>query len=345
MIRETIEKLLRHEDLSRDEAARLMDAIVSGRLTDTQIAGVAIALRAKGETVDEIAGFVTTLRERALRVTPTCNTLVDTCGTGGDGTHTFNISTAAAFVAAGAGVHIAKHGNRALSSRCGSTDVLEALGIQSVPPERVAEVIDRAGIGFMFAPAHHPALRHAANARRELGVRTVFNLLGPMANPAFVKRQLVGVFDPAHTETVARVLASLGSEHVYVVHGSDGSDEVTIAGETRVTTLRDGWITTATFTPESVGLARANPKTLTGGTPEENAATILAILHGAVGARRDAVVLNAAFVICAGGRAQTIEEGVQAAADSIDSGRARAVIDTLRAVTAGLVAAPREGRA
>ena len=198
MIRETIEKLVRHEDLSRDEAARLMDAVVSGRLTDTQIAGFAIALRAKGETVDEIAGFVTTLRERALRVTPTRNTLVDTCGTGGDGTHTFNISTAAAFVAAGAGVHIAKHGNRALSSRCGSTDVLEALGIQSVPPGRVAEVIDRTGIGFMFAPAHHPALRHAANARRELGVRTVFNLLGPMANPAFVKRQLVGVFDPAH---------------------------------------------------------------------------------------------------------------------------------------------------
>ncbi|MDH4037822.1 MAG: anthranilate phosphoribosyltransferase [Candidatus Krumholzibacteria bacterium] len=345
MIRDTIETLLRRQDLTREAAARLMGAIVSGELTDAQIAGVAIALRAKGETVDEIAGFVTALRGRALRVTPARNTLVDTCGTGGDGTHTFNISTAAAFVAAGAGVHIAKHGNRALSSRCGSTDVLEALGIHEVPAGRVAELIDRTGIGFMFAPAHHPALRHAATARRELGVRTVFNLLGPMANPAFVKRQLVGVFDPVHTETVARVLASLGSEHVYVVHGSDGSDEVTIAGETRVTSLHDGHVETWTFTPESVGIPRASTRALTGGTPEENAGIILAILDGAMGARRDAVVLNAAFVICAGGRAQTIEEGVQAAAESIDSGRARAVVELLRAVTAGMATAAREARA
>ncbi|HEU4364998.1 MAG TPA: anthranilate phosphoribosyltransferase [Candidatus Krumholzibacteria bacterium] len=344
MIHETIERLVRREDLTRDEAATLMGVIVSGELSDAQIAGIAIALRSKGETVDEIAGFVTTLRAKALRVTPACNTLVDTCGTGGDGTHTFNISTAAAFVAAGAGVHVAKHGNRALSSRCGSADVLEALGIDTVPPDRVAEVIDRTGIGFMFAPAHHPALRHAANARRELGVRTVFNLLGPMANPAFVKRQLVGVFDPALTETVARVLASLGSEHVYVVHGSDGSDEVTIAGDTKVTALRDGRIETSTFTPESVGLPRAHPAALTGGTPAENATTILAILEGAAGPRRDAVVLNAAFVVCAGGRAQTIAEGVRAAAASIDSGRARAVVDALRDVTADLAAAARRER-
>ena len=344
MIRETIERLVRREDLTRDEAAALMGVIVSGELSDAQIAGIAIALRSKGETVDEIAGFVTTLRAKALRVMPACNTLVDTCGTGGDGTHTFNISTAAAFVAAGAGVHVAKHGNRALSSRCGSADVLEALGIDTVPPDRVAEVIDRTGIGFMFAPAHHPALRHAANVRRELGVRTVFNLLGPMANPAFVKRQLVGVFDPALTETVARVLASLGSEHVYVVHGSDGSDEVTIAGDTRVTALRDGRIETSTFAPESVGLPRAHPATLTGGTPAENATTILAILEGATGPRRDAVVLNAAFVVCAGGRAQTIAEGVRAAAASIDSGRARAVVDALRDVTADLAATARRER-
>jgi len=336
MIRDTIERLVRGTDLTRQEATALMDAIVSGELTDAQIAGAAIALRAKGETVDEITGFVTALRARVLRVTPQRNTLVDTCGTGGDGTHTFNISTAAALVAAGAGVHIAKHGNRALSSRCGSADVLEAMGIHPVAPEHVAEIIDRTGIGFMFAPAHHPALKHAAGARRELGVRTVFNLLGPLVNPAFVKRQLVGVFAPELTEIVARVLDSLGSEHVYVVHGSDGSDEVTIAGETRVTCLRDGRIETSTFTPESVGIGRASARALTGGTPEENAATILAILDGARGVRRDAVVLNAAFVICAGGRAQSIEEGVQAAASSIDTGRARGVLDALREATAGV---------
>ncbi len=345
MIRETIEKLLRRENLSRDEAAALMGAIVSGELSDAQTAAIVIALRIKGETVDEIAGFVATLREKALRVTPTRDSLVDTCGTGGDGTHTFNISTAAALVAAGAGVNIAKHGNRALSSRCGSSDVLDALGIQNVAPDRVAEVIDRTGIGFMFAPAHHPALRNAAGVRRELGVRTVFNLLGPMANPAFVRRQLVGVFDPGLTETVTRVLASLGSEHVYVVHGSDGSDEVTIAGETKVTSLRDGRIETFAFTPESVGVARASATELTGGTPRENAATILAILEGARGARRDAVVLNAAFVICAGGRAKDLREGAHLAGEAIDSGRARAVVETLREVTAGIAAVSKGGHA
>lgn len=333
MTRDVIERLLRREDLPRDEAFALMNAIVSGELTDAQIAGVVIALRAKGETVDEIAGFVGALREKAVRVTPVRDGLVDTCGTGGDGTHTFNISTAAAFVAAGAGVGVAKHGNRALSSKCGSSDVLEALGVKTVPPDRVADVIDRAGIGFMFAPAHHPALRHAANARRELGVRTVFNLIGPMANPAFVRRQLVGVFDGALTETVARVLASLGSEKVYVVHGSDGSDEVTITGETRVTVLDAGRVETFTFAPESVGLRRAERGALTGGTPDENAAVILAILDGARGPARDAVILNAAFVISAAGRVEAIQDGVRLATESIDSGRARASLDNVRTIT------------
>ncbi len=345
MIRDTLERVLRGDDLPRDEAARLMNAIVSGEVSEAQIAGVVVALRAKGETVDEIAGFVTALRDRALRVTPSRNGLVDTCGTGGDGTHTFNISTAAAFVAAGAGVGIAKHGNRALSSRCGSADVLDALGIRTVAPGRVADVIDRTGVGFMFAPAHHPALKHAARVRKELGVRTVFNLLGPMANPAFVRRQLLGVFDPALTETVAHVLKSLGSEHVFVVHGSDGSDEVTIAGETRVTVLRDGGVETFTFVPESVGIERTHPRALTGGTPEENAATILAILDGAAGARRDAVVLNAAFVICAAGRAESITDGVRLAVESIDSGRARSVVDTLRRVTGEIAATDGDGAA
>jgi len=329
----TIEKLLRREDLTREEAAALMDSIVSGAVSPAQIAGVLIALRAKGETVDEIAGFVSVLREKAVRVSPSRDGLVDTCGTGGDGTHTFNISTAAAIVAAGAGVSIAKHGNRALSSKCGSSDVLEAMGVRTIPAERVAEVIDQVGIGFMHAPAHHPALKHAADVRRELGVRTVFNLLGPMANPAFVKRQLVGVFDPVHTETVARVLGELGSEKVYVVHGSDGSDEVTISGETRVTVLDQGRVETFTFEPESVGIKRSPPRSLTGGTPEENADTIHAILDGAQGAKRDAVVLNAAFVIAVAGRAESVADGVQLAAAAIDDGRAKAILEQLRVTT------------
>ena len=329
----TIEKLLRREHLTRNEAAALMSAIVSGDVLPAQIAGVLIALRAKGETVDEITGFVSVLRDKAIRVSPARDGLVDTCGTGGDGTHTFNISTAAAIVAAGAGVSIAKHGNRALSSKCGSSDVLEALGVRTIPAERVADVIDRVGIGFMHAPAHHPALKQAAEVRRELGVRTVFNLLGPMANPAFVKRQLVGVFEPAHTETVARVLGELGSEKVYVVHGSDGSDEVTVTGETRVTVLDQGRVETFTFAPESVGIARSPAMTLTGGDPEENAATIQAILTGATGPKRDAVVLNAAFVLAVAGRAESVADGVALAAAAIDDGRAHAILEQLRVTT------------
>lgn len=338
MMPAVLERLLRRENLAYDDARALMQVIVSGELSEPQIAGVLIALRAKGETTDEIAGFVSVLRDKAIRVTPSRERLVDTCGTGGDGTHTFNISTAAAIVAAGAGVAIAKHGNRALSSKCGSSDVLDALGVRAVAPERVAQIIDEIGIGFMFAPAHHPALRHAAGVRRDLGVRTVFNLLGPLANPAFVKRQLVGVFDPSLTETVALVLASLGSEKVYVVHGSDGSDEVTVTGETRVTLLDDGHVTTSSFAPESVGIERANARALTGGTPEENAKTIVAILDGARGAKRDAVVLNAAFVIVVAGRADSIAEGVSLAAASIDEGRAKDVLERLRAATRAIAA-------
>jgi anthranilate phosphoribosyltransferase len=264
---------------------------------------------------------------------------VDTCGTGGDGTHTFNISTAAAFVAAGAGVGIAKHGNRALSSRCGSADVLDALGIATLAPDRVGDCIDRAGIGFMFAPAHHPALKHAGPARRALGVRTVFNLLGPLVNPAFVRRQVIGVFDGALTEPIANVLRALGSERVFVVHGSDGSDEVTIAGETRVTSLHDGVIDTFTFAPEAVGIPRADLSALRGGEPRDNARIIQEILDGVHGPRRDAVVLNAAFAITAGGRAESIQDGVAMAVHSIDSGRARAVLDNLITITARLVPA------
>ena len=334
-MKQTIERLLQREDLSRDEATSLMGSIMSGDLSEAQIAAVLIGLRAKGETVPEIAGFVSAMRERAVRIHPQRADLVDTCGTGGDGLHTFNISTATALVAAGAGAGVAKHGNRAVSSKCGSADVLEALGVTiDVAPDSVAELIDTVGIGFMFAPHHHPAMKHVAPVRRELGIRTVFNLLGPLTNPAGVKRQLVGVFDPALTETVAGVLRELGSEKVYVVHGGDGSDEVSICAETAVSVLDGGEIRSYRFTPESVGLERARASDLAGGDAAANAGIIEEILAGAPGPRRDAVVLNAAFVIDAAGRASSIEEGVGLAADAIDSGRAMQLLESLRAESA-----------
>jgi len=333
MSREVLEKLLAGENLSREAAATLMGDIMDGALTDVQIAGVLVAMRAKKATVEEMAGFAGAMRERALRVQPARDGLVDTCGTGGDGLHTFNISTASALVAAGAGVGIAKHGNRAVSSSCGSSDVLEALGVRAVPAERVAEVIDRIGIGFMFAPAHHPATRHAVTARRELGVRTFFNFLGPMTNPAFVRRQLMGIFDADLTEDAARVLRALGSEKAYVVHGRDGCDEVSVTAATRVTVLDGGRIDTFEFEPESVGIEKAKPEAIAGGEPEENAAMIREVLDGAQGARRDAVVLNAAFVVAVAGEADSIEAGVRAAAEAIDSGAAKAKLEELVAVT------------
>jgi anthranilate phosphoribosyltransferase len=338
MAKELIEKLVRGHDLTREEAGGLMDSIMSGGLSEARTAAVLVALRAKGETVDEIAGFVATMRARAIRVEPGRGGLVDTCGTGGDGARTFNVSTAAAFVAAGAGVGVAKHGNRAVSSQCGSADVLEALGVPFVAPERIAEVIDRVGICFMFAPHHHPATKHVAAVRRDLGIRTVFNLLGPMTNPAGVRRQLVGVFDPSLTETMARVLQELGSEKVYVVHGGDGTDEVSLCAQTRVSALERGTVRTFTFTPESIGMKRTTNGALAGGSPQDNARTIRDILGGTRGPRRDAVVLNAAFVIDAAGACDSLEHGARLAEDAIDSGRARAVLDALCATASELSA-------
>jgi anthranilate phosphoribosyltransferase len=314
-----------------------MGSIMSGELSEARIAAILIALRAKGETVPEIAGFVSAMREKALPVRARRDGLVDTCGTGGDGAHTFNISTATALVAAGAGAAVAKHGNRAVSSLCGSADVLEALGVTlDVAPELIGELIDSVGIGFMFAPHHHPAMKHVAPVRRELGIRTVFNLLGPMTNPAGVRRQLVGVFDPALTETVAQVLGLLGSEKVYVVHGADGTDEVSVTGDTRVSVLENGTVRTFTFAPESIGLERASASSLAGGNVRDNARIIESVLGGANGPHRAAVVVNAAFVIDAAGLASSIGEGAEMAAESIDSGRARGVLDSLRRESARL---------
>lgn len=329
-----LEKLIRREDLTIDEARDLMSAIMNGDLNESQIAGVLVALRTKGETVDEIAGFVDTMRAKALRVTPKRTGLVDTCGTGGDAQQNFNISTATALVAAGMDIPIAKHGNRALSSKCGSADVLEELGVSIVQaPEQVAELIDTVGIGFMFAPSHHPATKHAAPVRKGLGIRTVFNLLGPLTNPAFVKRQLVGVFHADLTEIVARVLHTLGSEKVFVVHGLDGSDEISVTANTKISALADGEVNTFEFSPASVGIELVSADDIAGGTPQENAVMISDILDGKPGARRDAVALNAAFVAMVADKASTVEEGLALARETIDSGRARDVLEKLRAAT------------
>ena len=339
-MREVLEKLVRREDLTLDESADLMRAIMSGELSDAQVAGVLVGLRAKGETVEEITGFARAMREKSVKVTLRTNGAIDTCGTGGDASSTFNISTAAALVVAGMGVTVAKHGNRAVSSRCGSADVLEALGVNiALDPNRAGELVDRVGIGFLFAPRHHPAMRHAAAARSSLGIRTVFNLLGPLTNPAGVRRQLVGVFAPELTETVARVLGALGSERVYVVHGTDGSDEVSVNAPTRVSALEDGAVRTFEFDPREIGVARAAPEDIAGGTAAENAAFIEQTLAGEKGPRRDTVVLNAAFAAMAAGKADTIETGVALASESIDSGRASEKLGALRQTSNELAAA------
>ena len=326
-----LDKLLNRENLDRKEAATLMQNIMSGELNQLQIAAVLTALRVKGETVDEVAGFVTTMQDNAIRISPKANGVIDTCGTGGDGRQTFNISTATAIVCAAIGIPVAKHGNRAVSSKCGSADVLEALDVNlDVEPESVASLIDEIGIGFLFAPAHHPAMKHVASVRHELGFRTVFNLVGPMANPAGVKRQLIGVYDPDLTDLVAKTLLALGSEKVMVVHGMDGLDEVSLSGETRVSYLEHGHVHNMTFVPEDAHLKRADVSELAGGTAEENANHILNLLGGKKGPRRDAVLLNAAFATIVADRAKYLPDGVRLAREAIDSGKAMGILDSLR---------------
>jgi len=334
MIRESIAKLIEGQNLTRAEAEAVMNEIMDGAATHAQMAAFLTALRIKGETVDEIAGFAAAMRERAIPVLPRRNSLVDTCGTGGDGKQTFNISTAAALVAAAMGIGVAKHGNRAVSSRSGSADILEALGVEiALPPAAVAELIDRVGIGFLFAPQHHPAMKHAAPVRRQLGVRTVFNVLGPLTNPAGVKRQLLGVYRPELTEVICTVLRTLGAERAFVVHGLDGTDEVSITGETRVSELAAGDVRTYRFTPEEAGLRRALPEAIAGGDAAENAARLRAILGGGDGALADAIALNAAFVAMAAGRAASPADGVHQARAAIASGEAREPLERLRSVS------------
>jgi anthranilate phosphoribosyltransferase len=328
------------EDISRKEAECAMEDILSGHADDARIASFLAALRFKGETVDELVGFATAMRRHATPIFPAGRArveeaLVDTAGTGGDVSGTFNISTAAAFVIAGAGVRVAKHGNRSFTSRCGSADVLEALGVRlNLPGERIAQAIDEIGIGFLFAPTIHVAMKHAANARRELRMRTVFNLLGPLTNPAGASAQIVGVYDASLTDLLARTLSELGVRRAFVVHGADGLDEISISGETIIAELRNGAVQSFSMVPEDFGLSRTGIETLRGGDAAQNAHIIERILggHGTPhehGPRRDVVLANSAAALVAAGRAADFLEGVHLAAESIDSGAARAKLDAL----------------
>lgn len=326
-----IARVAEGRDLTEAQAAAAMQQIMSGEATPAQVAAFLVALRLKGETVDEIAGAARVMREKAVRVPHRQRRLVDTCGTGGDKAGTFNISTTAAFVVAGAGVPVAKHGNRAASSQCGSADVLEALGVRlDLRPEDVGRCIDEVGIGFLFAPSLHTAMRHVAPVRREIGLRTIFNILGPLTNPAGATAQLMGVMDPRLTEPLARVLGRLGVERALVVHGLDGLDELSISAPSLVSEYQDGYVTTYRITPEDAGLRRAPREYLRGGSPQENARITEAILRGEPGPRRDVVLLNAAAALLAAGAVRTLREGVALAAESIDSGRALAALENLR---------------
>lgn len=331
MIREAIQRVVEGEHLRGEEAHQVMGEIMAGEATPAQIASLITALRMKGETVEEITGFARAMREKAVRVPTTRRPLVDTCGTGGDGKNTFNISTTAAFVVAGAGAAVAKHGNRAMSSHCGSADVLEALGVNlELSAEEVGRCIDEIGIGFLFAPRLHPAMKYAVGPRREIGIRTVFNILGPMTNPAGAKAQVLGVARPELTEVMAHVLLNLGAEHVFVVHGLIGLDEISLLGETLVSEAKGGEVHTYRISPEQFGLhSEATLDDLRGGTAEENARLLVGVLEGEAGPRRDIVALNAAAGIVAAGLASNLQEGLARAYQSLDSGAAREKLEAL----------------
>lgn len=322
-IRAAIEALVNERrDLTEEEAASAMAEVFAGEATPAQLAAFLIALRLKGETVDEIVGMARVMRQHALRVQVE-GPLLDTCGTGGDGRGTFNVSTAAAFVAAGAGVRVAKHGNRAMTSGCGSADVLEALGAKiGLGPAQVAECIRQTGFGFMFAQAFHPAMKYAAATRREIGVRTVFNILGPLTNPAGASSQLLGVARPEIAPPMAAALQRLGASRALVVHGHDGEDELSLGGPSYVCELRGGEVREYTISPEEAGLDSAPPSAIRGGTPEQNAAVLVAVLKGERGPVRDVVVLNAAAALLAADAAPDLREAARAAEKAIDSGEA-----------------------
>jgi anthranilate phosphoribosyltransferase len=348
MIKSAIARIVEHEDLSEGEMIEVMNQIMSGECTPAQIGAFITALRMKGETVEEITGAARVMRERAtpIRVGKGVldidrddinidrETILDVVGTGGDGTNTFNVSTTVSFIVSACGVKVAKHGNRSVSSACGSADVLEKLGINlNITPEMVENCIDKIGIGFLFAPALHSAMKHAIGPRREIGIRTIFNILGPLTNPAGADCQVMGVYRADLVEKLAGVLHKLGCKHGFVVHGSDGMDEITLTGETQVAEVTPAGVTLFSVIPEQLGLVRCPMEALKGGNAEVNAVIVKAVLAGEQGARRDIVLLNAAYALVAAGKAATPSEGMSQAAEAIDSGRALQQVEMLAALT------------
>ena len=338
-MRDALNTVIEGCDLTRAEAREAMTTIMRGEATQAQIGGFLVALRVKGETADEIAGCAEAMREHVLPVRPRREDLVDTAGTGGDGANTYNISTAAAVVAAAAGAGVAKHGNRAVSSTTGAADVLEALGFRlDLPPERIEQSIDELGFGFLFAQAHHPAMRHAAPVRRELATRTVFNVLGPLTNPAGARAQVVGVYAPGLVRTIAEALLRLDARRAYVVHGAGGIDELSPTGPNLVCEVADGAMREYELDPLELGIPRCDPEELRGGDAEQNAAAIRRVLAGEEGGHRSAVLLNAAGAIAAAGHAQDLAEGLALACEAVDSGAAAARLEELTAFTQAEVA-------
>jgi len=330
MIRESLSRIIRGEDLPEEEMSGLVSEIMSGNATDAQIGAVMAALATKGETFSELAGAARAMRRKATRIQANAEIVVDTCGTGGDGLHTFNISTTAAFIVAGCGVTVAKHGNRSVSSKCGSADLLESLGVNlDVPPEIVEEAVQEIGIGFLFAPLFHGAMRHAARARKEVGVRSIFNMLGPLTNPAGANCQLIGVYAPGLTEMFAQALKLLGAKRAFIVHGHEGLDEISVSAPTRISELNDGMIRTYDITPEQLLGRTAKPDDITGGAPAENAVITRKILEGEKGPKRDVVAVNAAAALIAAGVARDFAHGIDLAEKALDDGRAMRKLDDL----------------
>ena len=334
MIRDAIQKVIDGNSLTETEMIETMTEIMEGETTDAQIACFLTALRLKGETVEEITGAARVMRAKATQVPTKQPLVVDTCSTGGTGLHSFNISTTSAFVVAGAGVPVAKHGNRGVTRQSGSANVLMALGVNiEIPPEQVGHCIDEVGIGFLFAPMLHGAMKHAIGPRREIGIRTIFNALGPLTNPAGAQAQVLGVYARELTPMHANVLKNLGTKRAYVVHGNDGLDEITTTTTTRISELANGDVNTYTFDPTKHGIPKATPESLLGGTPEENAEITTKILNGEKGPKRDIVLLNAAATIVVVGNANTIDNGLELAAESIDSGAALDKLEGLKSLS------------
>lgn len=335
-IKKTIAKVVEGKNLTEKETRAVFNQIMTGKATPAQIGALITALRIKGETVDEITGAAKVMREKAsaIKIKSGSGGLLDTCGTGGAGTHAFNISTAVAFVVAGCGVKVAKHGNRAVSSHCGSADVLEKLGVKIDVPIRVTEkCINTIGIGFLFAPLYHRAMKHAIAPRREIGLRTIFNILGPLSHPASAKRQVLGVYDKDLTELMAKVLNKLGTKHAFVVHGSGPLDEVSASGKTKISELKSGRVKTYTVSPRDFGIKASSLRAIKGGSAKDNAKIIKDILSGKKGPKRDVVLMNASIALIAAGKARSLKEGVSVAARSIDSGKAKEKLKSLADLT------------